>query len=257
MIITVSTGMKPWHNLRFRLMSKVIAFRNQPFNITNIPVVINNFNRLHCMQQLIEWLESIGMKNIHIIDNASGYPPLIAYYKSCPYKVYRLNKNVGFLALWKTVIFQRFKNQFYIYTDPDIIPTQECPKDAVEFFYLLLQKYPEVDKAGFGLKIDDLPDHYPLKEKVISWEKQFWNCEIEKNVFEASIDTTFALYRPNKKGGSELKALRTGKPYLARHATWYIHPLHLSLEDKYYHQQSKSDASWTANLKGTKTNLTY
>ena len=37
-----------------------------------------------------------------------------------------------------------------------------------------LRGYPGYKKAGFGLRIDDLPDHYRLKQEVIVWESRFW-----------------------------------------------------------------------------------
>ena len=53
-----------------------------------------------------------------------------------------------------------------------------CPDDFIEKFILLLQKYPKALKAGFSICIDDLPDHYKLKEKVIEWESVFWNLPV-------------------------------------------------------------------------------
>ena len=48
-----------------------------------IPIIINNFNRLDTLQKLIASLEIRGYRNIYIIDNLSTYPPLLDYYKSC------------------------------------------------------------------------------------------------------------------------------------------------------------------------------
>ena len=72
----------------------------------SIPIIINNYNRLTSLKILISSLEKMGYKNLFIIDNASTYPPLLEYYNTCPYKVFRLNNNVGYLALWKTDMIQ-------------------------------------------------------------------------------------------------------------------------------------------------------
>ena len=93
-----------------------------------------------------------------------------------------LNKNVGHLSLWETGIFKQFKDSYYAYTDSDLEILPNCPDDFIEKFILLLQKYPKALKAGFSICIDDLPDHYKLKEKVIEWEKRFWKEEIEPNI---------------------------------------------------------------------------
>jgi hypothetical protein len=150
--------------------------------------------------------------------------------------------------LWKTVIFQLFKNQYYVYTDSDIVPVENCPKNVLDYFYKLLQKYSNYDKVGFGLKIDDLDDSHYLKELVLEWEKKYWVNEIEPNVYIAPIDTTFALYRPKLKGGSELNALRTGANFIARHLTWYIKINSTTEEEMNYINSANDSSSWTKIL---------
>ena len=67
-----------------------------------IPIIINNFNRLSSLLRLIDALTSCGYTRIYILDNASTYPPLLSYYESCPFEVIRLGRNLGFKALWKS-----------------------------------------------------------------------------------------------------------------------------------------------------------
>ena len=83
-------------------------FRAKITNGYDIPIIINNRNRLTFLQELIESLEAKGYRNIFIIDNNSNYQPLLNYYESCPYKIFRLDKNIGYLALWKTNIYKHF-----------------------------------------------------------------------------------------------------------------------------------------------------
>src|SRR6478672_3182584 len=205
MIERVKASMGKWDNIGFRIDTRLKrSTLTGKQSLQQIPVIINNFNRLDCLKEQIGWLEKMGMRRIYIIDNASTYSPLLDYYNETKHHVFLLNRNVGFMALWQTILFQRFRHDYYIYTDPDIIPVAECPDDAISFFYELLQRYPETDKVGFGLEIEDIPDHYPLKEKVQNWESQYWINPLEPNVYQAPIDTSFALYRPGKWGGSEL-----------------------------------------------------
>ena len=42
-----------------------------------IPIIINNFNRLTTLRLLTETLTACGYTNIYILDNASTYPPLV------------------------------------------------------------------------------------------------------------------------------------------------------------------------------------
>jgi hypothetical protein len=102
--------------------------------------------------------------------------------------------------------------------------------------------------VGFGLKIDDLDDTHYLKELVLEWEKKYWVNEIEPNVYIAPIDTTFALYRPELKGGSELNALRTGANFIARHLTWYIKINSTTEEEMNYINSANDSSSWTKIL---------
>ena len=245
-------------NLMFRLKTKCANLLSKhKANHKQIPIILNNYNRLEYLRQLINWLQGAGYRNIYIIDNNSTYAPLLKYYNEIPYTIFKLNKNIGFLALWKTVIFTRFKNNYYVYSDADILPVTDCPKDFLLYFKSLLSKYNNIDKVGFALKTDDIPDHYPLKNNVIEWESKFWEVEIEKSVYVAPIDTTFALYKPGAKGGSELEALRTSYPYIARHLSWYINPDSLSEDEKYYQGTSSASASWTNKLIGNSTTPKY
>ena len=232
-------------NVLFRLKAKFRQFFPSKIkSIYHTPVIINNFNRLAYLQNMIEWLESVGMKNIFIIDNQSTYPPLIQFYSKIKYKVYLLDKNVGHEALWKTHLRMRFCQDYYIYTDPDLFPVTECPPDFIEYFYKTLAKYTKYDKVGFSLKIDDLPEHYEHKQKVLDWEGQYWKNKVSEKLFHANIDTTFALYRPNTYDQRWEKAIRTGFPYMMKHLPWYLDNNNLNEEEKYYIEKATSASSW-------------
>ncbi|MDQ3395472.1 MAG: glycosyltransferase family 2 protein [Bacteroidota bacterium] len=202
----------------------------------------------------IEALNKRGYFNLYIIDNNSTYKPLLSYYKTNKISVFYLGENIGFLSIWKTLVYEYFKDSYYVYTDSDLIPSSQCPDDFMDHFRKLLVKYPEIDKVGFGLEIDDLPAHYSLRTQVQEHERQFWQDEVEKDVYDAMIDTTFALYRPKKRGGYWLKSLRTGGNYKALHLPWYSDPGKLSEEDKYYNINVKTSTHWTDLLNGKNEN---
>lgn len=213
-----------------------------------IPVIINNFNRLDSMKKLIGSLEKRGYRNIFIIDNLSTYPPLLEYYETCKHTVFRLDKNLGMTALWTSGIYKRFKNDFFVYTDSDIVPIEECPDDFLLFFLNTLKKYRLAQKVGFSLKIDDLPDCYAMKEDVIFWEKKFFDRKRDEFLYLAPIDTTFALYRPGAKkrhANYHIEMYRTAYPYMARHLPWYIDSENPDEEDRYYMNQSLIKTTWS------------
>ena len=109
------------------------GIRHIPYK--EVPIVINNFNRLTSLKKLIGGLESRGYRNIHIIDNASSYPPLLEYYSTCPYPVYMLHKNVGHLAVWETGLYKMFTDSYFAYTDSDLEIFEGCPDNFMEKCY--------------------------------------------------------------------------------------------------------------------------
>lgn len=237
-------------NTRFRIWTRAYHIIHRNHEARKFPIIINNFNRLEWLQQQIEWLLSAGQKNIHVIDNASTYPPLLAYYQKIPATVYRLDRNKGHEALWRTHIFQRLGKYYYVYTDPDVLPTEDTPTDFMAYFLDVLHRYPQMDKVGFGLKFDDLPDYYPKKKEVIAWESGLLTEPLEPGLFHSKIDTTFALYRPNTALQKWETTIRCGVPYLLRHMPWYEDHNHLSEESAYYMKHAEDASSWYKNVSG-------
>jgi hypothetical protein len=214
-----------------------------------VPIVINNRNRYTYLKNLVDWLSEAGYKNIYILDNDSTYPPLLEYYRITKARVVFLKKNAGYKALWGTQLFNGLKKGYYVYSDPDLLPGPDCPADVVYQLHLVLQKYPEFEKAGVALKLDDLPEHYSKKNDVIGWEKKHWSHSLEKDVYDAPVDTTFALYRPLAYGNAEeCRACRLGGVYSFLHLPWYENDLNPGEEDKYYKDHIQKDASfWIKN----------
>lgn len=236
------------------LFAKVFRFflGRKPKDYKQIPIIINNYNRLTTTTKLIEALEKRGYSNIHILDNQSTYPPLLEFYKTTSHKVYHLKKNYGSKAFWKSSIWLRFMFSYFVLTDSDVVPIEECPEDFLLHFFNLLQKYPKTHKVGFSLKIDDLPDSYENKQKVIEWESKYYHNEKEPNVFIAPIDTTFALYRPFSKVGQRdhrTEVLRVGPPYQALHLPWYINSTNLDEEELFYADSLETRTHWSRQSK--------
>jgi hypothetical protein len=212
-----------------------------------IPVIINNRNRYTYLLKLVGWLEQAGMKNIIILDNDSTYPDVLKYYASTKHRVIKLGDNVGHLALWKSALWNEVRNKYYIYTDPDVVPAENCPKDMPAYLLEQLKKYPSIEKIGLGLKVDDLPEHYSNKQKVIEWESRYWQNVVAPGIYNSEVDTTFALYRPFTDGKTWVApAYRTGEPFVAHHMPWYENTEDPGEENIYYSQHARVGAShWT------------
>ena len=191
-------------------------------NYKEIPIVINNRNRLYFLKKLLNFLLENQYTNIIILDNQSTYLPLIEFYKNINCPVIRLQYNYGYLALWKSQLFEKLKNNYYVYTDPDVIPISNCPHDFLDFFLDSLNTHKYLEKIGFGIKINDLEVNNIDKKNIISNENKFWKKKLSNsNLYIAPIDTTFALYKPGTFGGYWLNSARSDYPYLIHHLPWY------------------------------------
>lgn len=212
----------------------------------DIPVYIcnrNNFER--GFKRLVEWLLSVRMKTIIVIDNQSSYPPLLDYYSEMAGKieVQVQPSNIGPRGFWDTGAVADIKTPF-IYTDCDLVPAADCPKDVIEVMLGLLKKQEGGRKVGVSLRIDNLPDHFSKKDLVIQWETHFWDKERQDQVnneyrnggraFNADVDTTFAMYHPQQS--FTYTSLRTDKPYSFEHVPWYSDDSNPTEEDKFYRE---------------------
>ena len=247
------------HNTLRRLRNKpplVVCQRRNgpalpPFAQESVPIFIISYNRLNCLRRLIGWLEGNGNTNIIIVDNASTYPPLLEYLDSLPYRVVRLNENKGYLAVWECGLFADILDkQYFVVTDPDVLPSETCPDDAMMCFYNKLMEHQDITKCGFSLLIDDIPSNYPLRQSVVSLEKRYWEKPLpDGSGYVAPIDTTFALYRPGitPQEPRWLNAIRLAPPYAARHLPWYESAEKDDAESAFYRKVCKAHSSyWTA-----------
>lgn len=214
-----------------RLLANVKLNEEESFKV---PIVINNYNHFTYLKNMVSWLVDAGYTNIYVLDNDSTYPPLLEYYKTCPAKIIFLKKNRGFKALWQIELFNELKKNYYVYTDSDVIPNTTCPKNCVFKLYQLSKKY-ACEKIGPALQLDDLPNHYALKETVKHYEAKHWQLKLADNIYDAPIDTTFALYKPYAFGAAEeCKGIRVAGNLLFKHLPWYIDTNNLNEEELFY-----------------------
>lgn len=213
----------------------------------DVPVVINGFNRLGWLRQQLDWLRRAGMRRVIVLDNASTYAPLLEYLRTLrDAEVIPLGRNAGSFALWRTPAWRRVKDSWYVYTDPDVIPVEECPADVVRRLHEILLRHPRAHKAGLGLKIDDLPQTFSRREEVLRWEEPYWTKPLAPGVFDAPVDTTFALYRPWARGGWWIPAVRTGGDLIVRHMPWYADATAPDEEERHYRAAaSRGSTYWT------------
>ena len=202
-----------------------------------IKAFIIMFNRVTLPKNMAEFLSDNGCEVI-LIDNNSTYEPLLDWYSKCPYKVYRLQENLGHKSLYTSGILDEYKDQYYYLTDHDL-DLSGVPPDFQE---LLMKGFenPGVIKSGLSLKIDDLPNN-PYANIAREWESKYWERPRDANGFyHSEVDTTFALYdRGREYSGFPatddfFRAVRSPHPYTARHVPWYNTPENITEEEIYY-----------------------
>ena len=195
------------------------------------------YNRLELPRKMADFLFAHDIDPI-FVDNNSDYPPLLKYYEECPYTVIRLNKNYGYQVAWQQGILNKLNiTGNYIVTDPDL-DLSGIPDDFLSVLEEGLRRYPQFDKCGFSLEINDLPH---TEFNPISYEKQFWQHKLDDRYFAAAIDTTFALY---KVPFHSFNALRTNRPYTARHMPWYYFDFEdMPIDEQYYFLTCKESHS--------------
>ncbi len=217
--------------------------------VNKIPIFINCRDRLKPLQETIESIEKAGLFNIFLIDNQSTYPNLLRFYDETHCQVILLGENMGHKAPWESKAVRLIAGERpYIVTDPDITLSSSYSLQTIKQMLKILDEYPGYVKIGTALKIDDLPNYYEHKDTVVSWEQQFWTKDMSSStnltLFDAEIDTTFAIYRPNSNYIT-LPAIRVAGEYEARHLAWYADSKNLDDEEKYYQRHASSAVnSW-------------
>ncbi|ROI03799.1 glycosyltransferase [Kaistella haifensis] len=231
-------------------------------NPLSIPILIINYNQLYYLKQLVNFLMQRKFENIVIIDNGSDYLPLLEYYTQMKDKVNveKMDHNFGHKVFFENKDLQKKYGQgYYVITDPDIVPNNLLPTDFITQMIHVLEKYfHETTKVGFALDIDSIPNYFPLKDKVIQWEKQFWENRLEHNIYKAQIDSTFAIYKPtypkNFNRQTYLQGIRISGHFTCFHGGWYINPKNYTEENLFYLRKTNIASSWKLDEQGNHDN---
>lgn len=235
---------------------------------SRIPIFVIACDRLEVLKKSIcSYRDSFGDSfELVIHDSHTTYPPTLAYLRGLEQtgvKVYRYrtpNRRSNFtleVLVGETVKqwYQENDAEYFVITDPDIAFDQ-CPRNILEIFQFFLRQFPEIDAVGPMLRIDDIPDHYPLKMWVLKRYKPFWEERPRSVRFQgisyeykfAEIATTFALYRKEFAGRyRKIKpGIRVYAPCWARHLDWYIDPRRMTRDQVYYLEHAGKNAHWSA-----------
>lgn len=207
------------------------------------PIFIINHNNLERgFRQQVEWLKAAGQNNINVIDNGSTYAPLLDYYETADINVI-YHENVGPYVFWVKGLHTQ-QDAPYIVSDGDCAPAADCPKDLVRRLHEVYEQKPLCKKAGPGIRIDNLPDTYQFKQQVIEHETQFsLEAHRDGDMFDAILDTTFALYPAGSAFPDWGGHIRLAAPYVIEHYPWYVDSANPTEEDQYY--LAHRNSAWT------------
>lgn len=204
---------------------------------------IINFNRLTYLRDMVNWCKQHDLTPV-VVDNLSTYRPLLDYYDSHPCKVIRMKKNYGHTVMWHGLI--EIPSGRFIITDPDL-DMSGVPDDFLRVMNDGLDLYPWAAKCGLSLEINDLPDNDEGKY-IHQIEDVFWEKPLDPLYFDAITDTTFALYRETTREHTHV-AIRTNRPYTARHYSWYYADFEaLPKDEKNYYRTANESASGKKRL---------
>ena len=225
---------------------------NYDLDCWDAPIFINARDRIGVMRQLIDWLLDAGYKNLILLDNNSTYPPLFDYYKKLRadrrIRVIDLKKNLGFKALWRSGVLDELDIQTpFVYTDPDVLPVDHCPKNVVERLLSILRRNKFIFKVGLGLVYDDLT--IADGKKYADFERGYYEgSKVGDNLYYAQVDTTFALYQ-NCRHYSLRFSLRTTGDLMLKHLPWYFDYDNLPPDEQYYIDHADRSSTIARNLK--------
>lgn len=217
-----------------------------------VPIYLTSFNLLTWLRAACDRLAQVPQARVVIVDNASTYEPLLDWYKTCPYPVYRCHENLGPLAAWKSGVVWDWKDGDYYAVAPADLDLADTPLDMLDRLEEAFARWPTVQKAGLSLKIDDLPDHCPIRDEVREWEGRYWRDKLDDQFYHGGNRSTLALYNRKRPCVSERQALcsvRTAPPYTARHLPWYLDTAALPEEYLQYTKTARAEHTrWTKRL---------
>lgn len=223
----------------------------------NIPLIIPNYNQLTYLKNLINWWKFYYPNNpVYIVDNNSNYKPLLEFYDKRFSEWNDINvlyhtQNDCRKNLAAAVEYVASKYEYYVISDPDIMPCPNTPPNFLEIFKKIIDS-PNVHHVGFGLKIDDIPEWYSMRQEVINNETGFKQVPstffhidgVKYETKQAPIDTTFALYKKSNGGWASPMTpfawTQSFRIFEAYHLGWYLDGSNLNPEMyNYFHSAKK------------------
>lgn len=207
--------------------------------MSNIPCIIVNRDRLSIPRRLVIDLLNLGYTNIHILDMASTYQPLLSWYHAQDnITVHYLRDNIGHKALWNSPIMKLFSDhEWLFYTDGDIQLNENTPVGFIEELIDIAKEFNE-QKVGLAIEYIDIPSG-PIADIITPIENRYWlNRKVHSKYpcYNAPIDTTGAIIKTSQP--FQYQAIRVAGRFTCKHIPWYTTFDNLIEEERYYLEHS-------------------
>ena len=243
---------------------------SEPSSPIRIPIFIIVHDRIEVLKKCLASLAQITTPyEVILYDSASTYQPCIDFLRAESLKpnttlvTSAVNNHTLVMNAVEAYLKSHPQCEYYVLTDPDI-ELDAVNGDILEFYKFLCERFEYKFPIGPMLRIDDIPDTYPMKKRVIqSHTRQFWHktpLKVEYNSASydyqtCRIDTTFQLVSRRMKSQRKFcrPGIRTYAPYAARHLDWYLDPTNMSADQVYYSKHASRVAHWGRNIAAPKT----
>lgn len=219
------------------------------------PLIIPCFNNPSFCRSILEQSLAVGFEDITFVDNASEMSGMLHFLEeaeSSGAKVERLEQNLGpHKSIFTT---ERLTNlpRYFCVTDPDLSFNPALPSDFIEIMAETLAET-QFSKVGFALDISNRSEMKTEKfeieknrhDHIWEWEEQFWAKRINFTsggdaVYQAAVDTTFALYDKNRFVVEQFfDSLRMGGRFTATHLPWLNLNSIPKSEERFYRDTQK------------------
>lgn len=245
---SIQAGIRRWNQSAFQ--STLWTAKKEPFDTAavsanwdeNIPVFIVHYDQPDYLERMVSQLLRLGVKerDIVILDNASvGIDSLALLEKICATgtKVERLERNFGPHEIFAPESGVKWPRIFAL-TDPDLEFDPRMPRSFREDFARIALAC-KVWKCGCAISLADAhlfsKRPYLLGLSIEDWEKQYWTKKHDDlpvglqlklqgwgaDVYDAPVDTTFAVYHRDAPRKDFMEGVRVAGPFSCRHLPWY------------------------------------
>lgn len=203
------------------------------------------FQQFRWLEMMLPDVKRLGLEPV-IVDNNSTHEETVEWLKKQTCEVRQVGFNCGNHGFWDRDYPELTGRVPYVMTDSDL-DLSNVPDDAVAKLQDVLLRHTDVPKVGLSLSLASLSED--KHDLVHTWEDRYWVNLREPGVWEAPVDTTFAMYDPTRRHmlvDNFYTALRLDKPYTAIHIPWSYNFDEASPDVKAYIRDCLPVAYWSS-----------